>query len=446
MTTHTEKLMRQLTPRRIIYCLLLLLALVAIQAVCYFTSPDADHHLPASDFLRVETDLSSRQVHTLREGADGYMWIGTERGLNRFDGHRYLQIFATADTCSLQNNDIMDVQPVSGHSDVMIVRTYYGANLLFPDFSSMMLNQSSGLLRQFNDSLFISFSDERLSVICIDWEHRTRRVVRERPISASFISLQVHYDSCFWAIGNNSAEMFDIQLNHLKQIPLDFKGGYPLRRNDQECWLLTPDGYQSMDLSSGMLLHTPETDYVNRHINPNEVELSYLQDTCLIIRNRNVPGFKIFDLVHLTLREEAFPEQETSQIGKVIIDSRQNTWCCSRSLGFDVHFSRRAAFSEAGPLSRFFANRGITSLTKLDDGRICLLLLRSRIYASSTREGSIVELNTSALPISNYTHLVSLGGRQSAHHWAQSGRRMPGGAARSALRGKPVQAALFLHP
>ena len=162
MTTHTEKLMRQLTPRRIIYCLLLLLALVAIQAVCYFTSPDADHHLPTSDFLRVETDLSSRQVHTLREDADGYMWIGTERGLNRFDGHRYLQVFATADTCSLQNNDIMDVQPVSGHSDVMIVRTYYGANLLFPDFSSMMLNQSSGLLRQFNDSLFISFSDERL--------------------------------------------------------------------------------------------------------------------------------------------------------------------------------------------------------------------------------------------------------------------------------------------
>ena len=410
MTTYTEKLMRQLTPRRIIYCLLLLLALVAIQAVCYFTSPDADHHLPASDFLRVETDLSSRQVHTLREGADGYMWIGTERGLNRFDGHRYLQVFATADTCSLQNNDIMDVQPVSGHSDVMIVRTYYGANLLFPDFSSMMLNQSSGLLRQFNDSLFISFSDERLSVICIDWEHRTRRVVRERPISASFISLQVHYDSCFWAIGNNSAEMFDIQLNHLKQIPLDFKGEYPLRRNDQECWLLTPDGYQSMNLSSGMLLHTPETDYVNRHINPNEVELSYLQDTCLILKNRNVPGFKIFDLVHLTLREEAFPEQETSQIGKVIIDSRQNTWCCSRSLGFDVHFSRRSAFSEAGPLSRFFANRGITSLTKLADGRICLLLLRSRIYASSTREGSIVELNTSALPISNYTHLVSLAG------------------------------------
>ncbi|MBQ1583884.1 MAG: response regulator [Muribaculaceae bacterium] len=410
MTTNTEKLMRQLTPRRIIYCLLLLLALVAIQAVCYFTSPDADHHLPASDFLRVETDLSSRQVHTLREGADGYMWIGTERGLNRFDGHRYLQVFATADTCSLQNNDILDVQPVSGHSDVMIVRTYYGANLLFPDFSSMMLNQSSGLLRQFNDSLFISFSDERLSVICIDWEHRTRRVVRERPISASFISLQVHYDSCFWAIGNNSAEMFDIQLNHLKQIPLDFKGEYPLRRNDQECWLLTSDGYQSINLSSGMLLHTPETDYVNRHINPNEVELSYLQDTCLIIRNRNVPGFKIFDLVHLTLREEAFPEQETSQIGKVIIDSRQNTWCCSRSLGFDVHFSRRSAFSEAGPLSRFFANRGITSLTKLADGRICLLLLRSRIYASSTREGSIVELNTSALPISNYTHLVSLAG------------------------------------
>ena len=379
MTTHTEKLMRQLTPRRIIYCLLLLLALVAIQAVCYFTSPDADHHLPASDFLRVETDLSSRQVHTLREGADGYMWIGTERGLNRFDGHRYLQVFATPDTCSLQNNDIMDVQPVIGHPDVMLVKTYCGTNLLFPDFTARVLDGNNGLIRQYNDSLFVSFAGERLSVIAVDWCHRTRRIVRERPISTAFTSLQVRYDSCFWAIGSNSAEMFDIQLNHLKQTPLSYLGQYPLRRNNRECWVLTSEGYQSMNLSTGTLSHTTETDYVNRHITPSEVQLSYLQDTCIILKERNLPGFKVFDLDRLTLREETFPELEASQLGKVLIDSHQNTWCASRSLGFDVHFARRSAFSETGPLSHFFANRGITSLTKLADGRICLLLTRSKI-------------------------------------------------------------------
>ena len=407
MTSHTEKLMRQLTPRRIIYCFLLLLALVAIQAVCYFTSPDADHHMPASDFLRVETDLSSRQVHTLREGADGYMWIGTERGLNRFDGHRYLQVFATPDTCSLQNNDIMDVQPVIGHPDVMLVKTYCGTNLLFPDFTSRVLDGNNGLIRQYNDSLFVSFAGERLSVIAVDWCHRTRRIVRERPISTAFTSLQVRYDSCFWAIGSNSAEMFDIQLNHLKQTPLSYLGQYPLRRNDRECWVLTSEGYQSMNLSTGTLSHTTETDYVNRHITPSEVQLSYLQDTCIILKERNLPGFKVFDLDRLTLREEAFPEQEASQIGKVLIDSRQNMWCASRSLGFDVHFARRSAFSETGPLSHFFANRGITSLTKLADGRICLLLTRSKIYASDAHQGDIVELDTSTLPFSTFTHLTS---------------------------------------
>ncbi len=407
MVPHTEKLLHSVTPRRIICCLVLITVLVVILAIMHFTSPDADHHLPPTGYLRVETDLSSRQVHTLREGADGYMWIGTERGLNRYDGHRYLQVFATPDTCSLQNNNIMDVQPVIGHPDVMLVKTYCGTNLLFPDFTSRVLDGNNGLIRQYNDSLFVSFAGERLSVIAVDWCHRTRRIVRERPISTAFTSLQVRYDSCFWAIGSNSAEMFDIQLNHLKQTPLSYLGQYPLRRNDRECWVLTSEGYQSMNLSTGTLSHTTETDYVNRHITPNEVQLSYLQDTCIILKERNLPGFKVFDLDRLTLREEAFPEQEASQIGKVLIDSRQNMWCASRSLGFDVHFARRSAFSETGPLSHFFANRGITSLTKLADGRICLLLTRSKIYASDARQGDIVELDTSTLPFSTFTHLTS---------------------------------------
>jgi len=48
------------------------------------------------DILSVENGLSSKQINSLTFDKNGYLWIGTNYGLNRFDGYRFRHFFTAA--------------------------------------------------------------------------------------------------------------------------------------------------------------------------------------------------------------------------------------------------------------------------------------------------------------------------------------------------------------
>ena len=57
----------------------------------------------------VAQELSNSRVQCIAEDAVGQLWIGTFRGLNRYDGHEYHQYFCTDDTLGLPDNQIKDI-------------------------------------------------------------------------------------------------------------------------------------------------------------------------------------------------------------------------------------------------------------------------------------------------------------------------------------------------
>ena len=54
-------------------------------------------------------ELSNSRVQCIAEDASGQLWIGTFRGLNRYDGHEYHQYFCADDTMGLPDNQIKDI-------------------------------------------------------------------------------------------------------------------------------------------------------------------------------------------------------------------------------------------------------------------------------------------------------------------------------------------------
>ena len=56
--------------------------------------------------LVVAQELSNSRVQCIEEDASGQMWIGTFRGLNRYDGHEYHQYFCTDDSLGLPDNNV----------------------------------------------------------------------------------------------------------------------------------------------------------------------------------------------------------------------------------------------------------------------------------------------------------------------------------------------------
>ena len=59
--------------------------------------------------LVVAQELSNTRVQCIAEDATGQLWIGTFRGLNRYDGHEYHQYFCTFDSLGLPDNQIQSL-------------------------------------------------------------------------------------------------------------------------------------------------------------------------------------------------------------------------------------------------------------------------------------------------------------------------------------------------
>jgi signal transduction histidine kinase/ligand-binding sensor domain-containing protein len=102
------------------YLLMVFVLLPAFRGICQVT-------LPQSDFLSVEDGLSQSTVHAIVQDSEGYMWFGTEDGLNRYDGYHFTVIHSVpGDSTSLSDNYITAL--VIGRSGTFWVGTKKGLN------------------------------------------------------------------------------------------------------------------------------------------------------------------------------------------------------------------------------------------------------------------------------------------------------------------------------
>jgi ligand-binding sensor domain-containing protein/signal transduction histidine kinase len=91
-----------MTPRRLI-CLLLLPLIWS--EIAFALDPGKDLSQLSHEVWLTENGLPQNTVHSLAQTADGYLWIGTEEGLARFDGVRFT-VFDERNTPQLKSNYI----------------------------------------------------------------------------------------------------------------------------------------------------------------------------------------------------------------------------------------------------------------------------------------------------------------------------------------------------
>ena len=72
-------------------------------------SPDANRDKDEEHDVLVAHELSNGRVQCVAEDHNGQMWIGTFRGLNRYDGHEYHQYFCTFDSLGLPDNNVQSL-------------------------------------------------------------------------------------------------------------------------------------------------------------------------------------------------------------------------------------------------------------------------------------------------------------------------------------------------
>ncbi|HQQ12711.1 MAG TPA: two-component regulator propeller domain-containing protein, partial [Bacteroidales bacterium] len=104
-----------------------LLAAVCLQLCCISSTlaqPQLFFDRFLSENIRVERGLSQNTVYTLLQDTDGFLWMGTWDGLNKFDGYN----FTTYNKENGLTNEA--IRALYQHGDVIWVGTESGLNAI----------------------------------------------------------------------------------------------------------------------------------------------------------------------------------------------------------------------------------------------------------------------------------------------------------------------------
>lgn len=110
-----------------------ILLLPACFSLCLFSARISAQPLAFNfDYLKMEDGLLNNDVSCIYQDSQGFIWIGTKEGLNRYDGNRFMAfVHDPQDSTSLSNGNVLNI--LEDSSGKLWVGTSRGLNVLKED-------------------------------------------------------------------------------------------------------------------------------------------------------------------------------------------------------------------------------------------------------------------------------------------------------------------------
>ena len=368
--------------------------------VCAVLVACAPRHFagPGSDVSAVSSRLSNPDVTCFLQEPSGRMWIGTERGLNRYNGYDFHQFLHGADSSSLQDNRIYDIC-LDGENRVWVgtedgVAVYSdGEGFRRVPISSdekavwqVLRDRKGRIILNMLEDLCVYDSLSNLfkpAVIGFDRFYGYRSRCHIGP------------DGQMWVVAPREIRCFETDgFENIDNIPTLHPVTESIMLENGEIWMAGKGRITVFDTRSFVFRQGPAE--LLRSFAGHEIELLFELDNASLLVKTSDGRFHIYDREKdqaRTVSQDVFSLPQGFDTKTIYKDFSGNLWFGSDDKGF--HFCPGSG--ESAPFPRALDGKSVVSMSLAPDGGLWLFTRHDGLYRYSTSEGILEQPDISRL-------------------------------------------------
>ena len=360
-------------------------------AACSVHEHDLQHHTYETPVIT--NDISNQKVTSFAEDAQGHIWIGTFRGLNRFNVHEFQQHFCTGEETSLPDNQVQGL--LKDSKGRLWVSTVNGVALYTEqdDFQRIPMDarsrNSTQILESPDGRIFINtqvelavYDEETASFVNV-----LSSVDGKMP-GASYIFFS-ESDPYLWFATGTHLLKYDINTYEFKDAVelLNYPSTYHMFQDDK-LWLCGYGNVMIYDASKGQFDETPKGLKSHKLFNKTQVSYIYPYGDAVLL-NTEKDGMFIYyrkEDVLYHQSEQGFPfEVPDVKINTMFLDSNENLWIGTYDQGYHVVYAYEELFNNDNWLKSSLGHKSVVSVASDSKDNIWISTLKDGLYLYNSK-------------------------------------------------------------
>lgn len=342
----------------------------------------------------IANDISNQKVTSFVEDNHGHIWIGTFRGLNRFNVHEFQQHFCSSDETTLPDNQI---QCLFKDSKGRLWVSSVNGMSLYTDQDSFvripMNVNSRNSVQILEDSKGRIYINTMVEIALYDEEEKSfspvlSSVNTDVPAAAQCFVSPVN-DDILLATSTHLKIYDSVTYREKSSIELPGYPSYFFKDEDGLLWMDTFNGILILDLKSYSFAQVPDALNQDRAFVRAQVSYMYPYGKDALLFNTENHGMYIYNRNYGTLShqsEKGFPFKVPDvKINCLYMDSNDNLWIGSYDQGYHVIYAYEERFNNDNWLKSSIGHKSVVSVDNDSKDNLWISTLKDGMFLYNSK-------------------------------------------------------------